>query len=124
AFGRKLFICEGSERVVTQIRNDLHKLIAIVDRSIDESSSALLQEALSLIENLRRVLDSANLLADSADATIEAMQYLDVLAEITDLLISNDLPRVCEICNTNEHFLAAWGQPCHYAVFQKCTSPQ
>jgi len=124
AFGRKLLICEGSERVVTQISNDLHKLIAIVDRTIDESSSALLQEALLLMENLRRVLDSANLLADSADATIEAIQYLDVLAEITGLLISNDLPRVCEICNTNEHFLAAWGQPCHYAVFQKRTPQQ
>ncbi len=119
AFGRKLLICEGSERVVTQIRNDLHKLIEIVDRSIDDSSGALLQEALLLIENLRRVLDSANLLTDSADANTQAMQYLEVLAEITGLLIGNDLGRVCEICNTNEHFLAAWGQPCHYAVFQK-----
>lgn len=124
AFGCKLFICETSEHAATQIKNDLHKLIAIIDRNIDDFSPASLKEALLLIENLRHVLDSGNLLTDSADAISQATQCLNVLAEITSLLIVDDLPRLCQICNTNEHFIAVWGQPCHYGVFQKRTLPQ
>ena len=118
-FGCKLFISEESKLSVAAIAEDLRNLTKAIDRGIDDTCSSVLRKALELIDSLTRAMESVHLLTDAPDARAESIALLRMMATIIQLLVHDDLDGVCEFCNTDEHFIGAWGQPCHYAVFQK-----
>lgn len=119
AFGRKLFLSSESAQTVKVASEELMKLLILVDESIDGFDSLSFKSCYDYIEKIRSFMVNNVIIADSKEDKLEALQLLESIKKIFELLIAADPDTLITFCNSDSTFIKSWGMPNHFAVFHK-----
>jgi len=119
AFGKKLFLTSMSEEPIKKASAALFMLLQAVDKSIAEFNVDYIRGCSSYLEEIKTLIMSKHVLADSSSDKNDVIKLIVVLAEIFNILVKSDAKNLVKICNSSEAFINFWGQPNHFAVFRK-----
>jgi hypothetical protein len=118
ALGRKFFITSDSEKV-KEINAYLMQLLVHMDHLIDDCNKGTIGKCRDSLAPIRTFLMEGDIYVDSSRDRQRALGLIHSVGCIFDLLAKDDLEGLTSFCHSDEAFIASWGMPSHYAVFQK-----
>lgn len=119
AFGKKMFLCSGSQKSIKKASKALRQLVSLVDRSIDAFDASLLKRASGCLDTVKMIIKSKEVLTDSFRDKKEALALCGSIDKIFKILIKGDTGGLIKFCNSDPLFIRSWGQPYHCVVFRK-----
>jgi hypothetical protein len=119
ALGRTLYYVSDESTVAAQCRQ-IDDLIAAVDDALGSGGHRTWASIADGFAGLRQAIGHDNIVyAPSAAARQSALDMLSSICRCASLAAAEDAEGLTAFANADPSFVAAWGQPAHYAVFRK-----
>lgn len=115
-FGRKHFLGQrepGLER-------ELWELLELVDGLVDEFADAAARDVAARLSRVAALLESDHVIAEPEDTT-RSLASVAAVCRLLEMLVRGRPDEISSFCNTDQAFIATWGMPAHFAVFQRRT---
>ncbi|MDE2242651.1 MAG: methyltransferase domain-containing protein, partial [Bradyrhizobium sp.] len=121
--GQKLYLVGKTEEIET-VTALVDSLVAEVDALIDNPFGDRLRPFLLGLQQLRRLMRTANILVDEPKAIDEFDALLESLELIFGAVKTRNVDEISRLTSENPAFIAAWGMPTHFLVLRKRFAPQ
>ena len=119
AFGRKMFLCSQEKEKVARANEMLAELLVLIDCLLDDFDSKAIKKCDGYLAEIKDFLSKENILAGSDIDLTETLHLIESIRRILELLQDNAVEALIQFCNSDSSFIQSWGQPAHFAVFQK-----
>lgn len=110
----------GSAKEAAGIMRLIDEAVGAIDAIIGSPSAAAIEQALRGLENVQAAVRTASVLPISERARPVCADVLEALKQALAALARGDFTGACRITNGAPAFVAHWGMPHHFAVFQRC----
>src|SRR6185437_3953639 len=116
--GQKIYLV-GDSAEIDAVTTLVDALVADVDTLIERPFGDRLAAFVTGLQQLRRLIGTAQTLVDDPNAIDDFAALLESLEQIFDAIGRRDIDQIVRLTNSNPAFISAWGMPNHFLVLQK-----